>query len=340
MSAGADTRILVVGPAWVGDMVMCQSLLMILRASAPEARIDVLAPGWTRPLLDRMPEVDHALVDSASHGRLRPIAQVALSRRLRKTGYGWAVLTRRSMKSALAPLFAGIPRRTGVRGESRYLVVNDVRSIDADSHPAAVSRLAALGLPPGACPAIDEVPWPKLRSDVERGMQRERELGLADRGTVVGLAPGAAFGPAKRWPLEHWIELARRLAERGRAVWVFGGADEAAGGARVTEAAGALGQNLCGRTSLEDVIDLMARCGAVVSNDSGLMHVAAAVGTGVVALFGSTSPKNTPPLTRAAKILWLELECSPCFSRVCPLGHRRCLRDLTVERALEALDQL
>ncbi len=334
---GRGPAILVVGPAWVGDMVMCQSLFMTLRRRWPDARIDVLAPDWTRPLLERMPEVDRAVALPVGHGRLRPLVQLRTAARVRSERYDRAVVTRRSFKAALVPFLARIPVRTGILGESRHLLINDVRAVNGDSHPFAVERLAVLGMEPGAHPGLDGVPWPRLAADPDAGTALEVRLELEGPGSVVGLAPGAAFGPAKRWPQERWEALAARLGAQGRRVWVFGAQGEAEEGAAIAAAGGAGARSLCGRTSLGDVVDLMARCTHVVTNDSGLMHVAAASGPRVVALFGSTSPRNTPPLDARARVIWHELECSPCYARTCPLGHLRCLTGIGVDEVMDEL---
>lgn len=333
--------ILVVAPGWVGDLVMCQSLFMTLRRRHPRARIDALAPEWSRPLLARMPEVDEVVGLPVEHGRLRPAVQWRVAREVRRRGYDQAIVTRRSLKSALVPWVAGIPRRTGVRGEHRHHLVNDVRAIDGRSHRWAVERLAVLGMDAGAAPGLEGVPWPRLAVDPGAGRAAAERLGLGsddDGAPIVGLAPGAAYGPAKRWPLERWTELARRLAGRGIRVWVFGVEAERADGEAIAAAGGVGATSLCGRTSLGEVVDLMARCAAVVSNDSGLMHVAAAAGPRVVALFGSTSPDNTPPLDHRARVIYRALACSPCHARDCPLGHLRCLRDIGVDEVVELLD--
>jgi heptosyltransferase-2 len=331
-------RILVVGPAWIGDMVMCQSLFVTLGQRSPGARIDVLAPGWSEALLRRMPEVGALIPLPMDHGELRLLAQWRVARRLKRTGYDRAIVTRRSAKAALMPWMAGIPLRTGILGERRYGLINDVRTISEETIPTAVARFAALGMEPGARPTITDVPWPRLQVDDRRGRELEERLGLEGEGPAVGLAPGAAFGPAKRWPVDQWRRLARALADRGRRVWIFGSSEEEGDGARIAEGGGPTVRNLCGRTGLEDVIDLMGRATAVVGNDSGLSHLAAAAGPRVVALFGPTSPHNAPPLGRDADALWLGLECSPCYRRECPLGHHRCLRDVPVSRVLEALE--
>lgn len=328
---------LVVTPGWVGDVVMCQSLLMTLRAQAPAARLDVLAPEWARSLLERMPEIDSVLGLPVGHGQLRPLTQWAVAREVRRRRYDRAIVTRRSFKAGLVPFLARIPVRTGIRGEARYGLINDVRAVDGQSHPSAVVRLAVLGMPAGARPRPDEVPWPALRTDPDRAAQLVDTLGLAGEGTPVGLAPGAAFGPAKRWPQDRWESLARALTARGHRVWIFGAQGEVVEGEAIARAGGPGAVSLCGRTALADVVDLMARCEAVVSNDSGLMHVAAAAGARVVALFGSTSPVNTPPLQSDAEVIWLRLECSPCYARTCPLGHLQCLKGIDVDDVVSAV---
>ncbi len=336
----SDGGCLVVTPGWVGDVVMCQSLFATLRRRAPDTRLDALAPPWARGLIERMPEVDEVIDLPVGHGRLRPGVQMAVARTVRARRYHQAIVTRRSLKSALVPFLAGVPRRTGVLGESRHFVVNDVRAIDGGSHPSAAVRLAALGMESGTHVELDDVPWPALTVDEGRGAALETSLALEGEGLVVGFAPGAAFGPAKRWPLERWGRLAGRLAQRGYRVWVFGSESEAAEGAAIEAEGGHAGgvANLCGRTSLADAVDLMGRCDVVVSNDSGLMHVAAASGARVVALFGSTSPINTPPLARDATVIWRQLDCSPCYERECPLGHLRCLREITVDEVVAAVE--
>lgn len=329
--------ILVVAPAWVGDLVMCQSLFMTLRQRHPATPLDVLAPAWAGPLLARMPEVDRHIALPVEHGRLRPAVQWRVAREVRRRRHGQAIVTRRSLKSALIPFLAGIPRRTGVLGEHRHLLINDVRGVDDTTHPWAVERLAVLGMEAGAAPGLEGVPWPRLRVDEAAGQAAMARFRLG-AGPVVGLAPGAAFGPAKRWPLERWTELARRLTARGVGVWIFGVEAERPDGEAIAAAGGAGAVSLCGRTSLGEVIDLMARCTAVVSNDSGLMHVAAASGPRVVALFGPTSPYNTPPLDRRARVIYHALACSPCHARICPLGHHRCLRGISVDEVLREVD--
>lgn len=325
--------ILVVGPSWVGDMVMAQALFMRLRQRHPGVAIDVLAPGWSLPILARMPEVRAGIELPLRHGELNIGARRRLGRALHSRQYEQAIVLPNSWKSALVPYFAGIPRRTGYRRELRYGLLNDLRTLDKAVLPRTVQQYVALGeeSAPRQAPAV---PPPRLRTDPARIATLQRELDLdADR-PAVALMPGAEYGPAKRWP--YYDALAGRLAGQGRQVWILGSAKEKELGQSIAQGRPHI-YDLCGRTQLADVVDLLGAAAAAVSNDSGLMHVASAVGTPLVALYGSSSPKMTPPLSPGAKVLYLGLDCSPCFERECPLGHFNCLRQMSVEQVVEAL---
>jgi len=329
----SGNRILVVGPAWVGDMVMAQSLFMTLKGRFPDADIDVLAPTWSRPLLARMPEINSAVNLPLEHGELG----WGVRRRLGVTLYGRyqrAIVLPRSWKSALVPAFANIPIRTGYRGELRYGLINDMRRLDKQKLTQTVQRYVALGLDKHASqpPAI---PHPRLRIDADNQRMQLDINRLELSRPVVALLPGAEYGPAKRWPVERYAELARRLVAAGRRVWVIGSAKEHELGEFILQAAGEGNVvNLCGRTKLVDAADLLALAECAITNDSGLMHIAGAVGTRVVALYGSSSPAYTPPLTPNAEVIYLKLSCSPCFERECPLGHLNCLMQIPVEDVL------
>lgn len=316
--------ILVVGPSWVGDMVMSQSLFKLLKTRRPETPIDVLAPGWSLPIIARMPEVRTGLVSPGGHGEAALGDRRRLGIALRDKGYGQAIVLPRSLKAALVPWFARIPRRTGIRGEMRYGLINDMRPFDPRRLDQTVKRFVALGLEPGE--AVGEMPRPALRVLPERQRAAIERLNLATDRPVVAMMPGAEYGPAKCWPIEYFGDLARMLDAGGFAVWVFGSARDRPAGTAI--AADGHARDLCGLTGLEEVVDLLAACRWAVTNDSGLMHVAAAVGTSVIALYGSTTPDFTPPLTDDARIHYLRLDCSPCFERHCPLGHLRCLREI------------
>ncbi len=328
-------RILVVGPAWVGDMVMAQSLFITLIQADPAVVIDVLAPAWSLPLLSRMPQVNDAIALPVSHGELALATRFRLGRQLRQRGYTRAIVIPRSFKAALVPFFAGIPVRTGYRGEMRYGVINDMHSLDKAVLTQTVQRQVALGLPKTVeqPPAI---PYPELQINEQNQKRLLEKLGLKKEKPVVGLMPGAEYGPAKQWPISYYQELAGKLLAKGYQVWVFGSEKERAIGKQIGQAGNSV-VNLCGKTHLEDVIDLIALCESVVSNDSGLMHVACATGRRVIAIYGSSSPAYTPPLSKNAEVIYRYLECSPCFKRVCPLGHTNCLTGIDSDILLAAV---
>jgi heptosyltransferase-2 len=329
-------KALVVGPSWIGDTILAQPLFRLLHAAHPELMLDVMAPEWTLPLLKRMPEVRQAILNPFGHGELKLGARRRLGQELRSARYDQAIVLPNSFKSALLPYFARIPLRTGFRGEMRWGLLNDVRTLDEPTLPLMAQRYAALANVANEPPAV--LPDVQLDIDVAARAATRARLGLDMKRPVAALCPGAEYGPAKRWPPHHFAELGRQLAARGLAVWLIGSSrDQALGGEIATLSEGAC-RNLCGRTTLDEAIDLLASSVLVVSNDSGLMHVAAAVGKPVVALYGSSSPRFTPPLSAAAKIVRLDLPCSPCFKRACPLGHFNCMMQLTPDRVCAAID--
>ena len=322
-------RILVVGPAWVGDMVMAQSLFMTLKGRFPDSEIDVLAPSWSRALLSRMPEVHSAVMMPLEHGEFGWGVRQRLGRAIRRR-YSQAIVLPRSWKSALVPAFAGIPVRTGYRGEMRYGLINDMRKLDKQKLSQTVQRYVALGLDKHT-PQPPPIPQPKLRIDADNQRMLLDINRLNRDKPVVALLPGAEYGPAKRWPIERYGELAKRLKDAGKQVWVFGSVKEHELGDAIIKSAGEKDVvNLCGSTKLVDAVDLLALAECAVTNDSGLMHIAGAVGVKVVALYGSSSPDYTPPLSDKAEVVYLRLSCSPCFERECPLKHLNCLRQIEV----------
>jgi heptosyltransferase-2 len=338
----AEDKVLVVGPSWVGDMVMAQALYKLLRLRSPHAEIHVVAPPWSLPVLERMPEVASGIELAVGHGELGLGRRLAVARRLRGERYARAIVLPRSAKAALVPWLARIPVRTGYRGEWRYGLLTDVRALD-ERLDQTVKRFVALGLPrdesvPDSLPAALQ---PRLRSDPSNVERLRVQHGLAIGTRLVALMPGAEYGPAKRWPTAHYGALAAELAAGAADVIVLGSAKERPLGEEIAaRSANARVRNLCGATSLADVVDLLAAADVAVSNDSGLLHVAAAARVPVVAIYGSSSPRFTPPLTDVAGIVSLELECSPCFARECPLKHLRCLNDLSPAAVLRAIEAL
>ena len=317
---------------------MAQSLVQMLLRRFPDAEVDVLAPAWSAALVARMPGVRRAVTLCAGHGRLGLWERLALARRLRGS-YDQALVLPNSLKSALVPFLARIPRRTGYLGECRYGLLNDMRKLDKHRLPMTVQRFVALGLPKDA-QQPPEVPAPHLEVPAAEVQQALAELDLDTTRNILVLCPGAEYGPAKRWPAGHFAEVGRALAGRGWTIWVMGSAKDREAAQTVCELIGPAAVNLAGRTSLAQAVDLISLARAVVSNDSGLMHVAAALRRPLVAVYGSSDPGFTPPLSPTSRIVSLDLQCSPCFQRQCPKGHLNCLRELSPDRVLDRLAEL
>lgn len=338
----ATENILIIGPAWVGDMVMAQSLFMGLKSRYPACRITVMAPDWTLPLLARMPEVDHSLSAVVGRGELRFLERRALGRELRRHRFTMAIVLPNSFKSALIPLFARIPRRIGWRGEWRNLLLTDCRTLVPEALPLMVQRFVSLAYPPAV--DLPPPPSPRLRVDHDNVQASRQEFELTGTRRSLAICPGAEYGNSKQWPARHYAALSNAMIGAGWSVWIFGSANDKEIAAAIESGVDSDKlehcRNLTGRTNLAQAIDLMSAATAVVSNDSGLMHVAAALDKPLVAIFGSTSPDFTPPLTERVRILNTDIDCRPCFKRECPYGHLRCLTELLPARVIAALDEL
>ena len=324
-------KILVVGPAWVGDMVLAQSLFKTLKTNRPNCIIDVAAPAWTLPLLERMPEVSGKIALPFKHGELAFWQRIQFGKSLKNAGYHQAIILTNSFKSALLPWAAGIPKRTSFLGEARYGLINNIRPLDKVKLKKTVERFVFLGLDHNQnLPKI--LPNPQLISNKNNALESLKKLGLTEPNSkILGLCPGAEYGEAKRWPAEYYAEVANEALNKSWQVWLFGSDKDVL----VTTKINQLTQNKCldlgGKTKLGEAIDLMALCDKIVSNDSGLMHIAAALNKKLIAIFGSSDPTHTPPMSPNAMIEYLALDCSPCFKRECPLtrdAHLRCLNDI------------
>lgn len=321
-------KILIVAPSWVGDAVLAQPLLRRLHERHAGAMIELLAPPWTRAVFERMPEVAAVHDLPFAHGELALGRRYALAGRLAAQHYTQAIVLPNSFKSALIPWLAGIPRRTGYTGEARYGLVNDARRLDKQALPLMVERFTALAEDAGVSTLRPIAPL-ALKVDAAARDATLKKLGLTFTPRIAVLCPGAEYGPAKRWPADFFGALAQRFAANGWQVWIAGSPKDAECGAAIVAAANGIGVNLCGKTSLAEAIDLMSCATHVVSNDSGLMHVAAALDRPLTALYGSSSPAFTPPLSARARVVKIDIDCSPCFERECPLGHFNCMRQLT-----------
>ncbi len=320
---------------------MAQSLFKLLQQQHPNCQIDVLAPAWTHGLLNRMPEVARALVSPFQHKQLKLRQRKALGESLALEGYHQAIVLPNSFKSALVPYWSNIPKRTGWQGEwPRRFLLNDRRILDKEALPLMIERFMALGLDAGA--PLPQ-PYPKPSFDISSDDlvdALEKHHLLVPQRPMLALAPGAEFGPSKRWPARYYAEVASTKLKEGWDVWLFGSSkDKFIADQVVSQTVGTV-TDLTGRTSLEDSIDLLSLATVVVSNDSGLMHIAAALNKPMVAVYGSTSAHFTPPLSDQVDLVMEKLPCMPCFKRVCPLGHWRCMLDLKPEKVLKHLDQV
>ena len=329
-----EAHILVVGPSWVGDMVMAQSLFKTIKARSEKIRITVLAPKWSEPILKRMPEVHATIEMPVGHGKIQLGVRRRLARNIRQYRFDQAIIVPGSFKSALIPWLAGIPKRTGYVGEQRWGLLNDIRRLDERATPANVQRYAALGIDREQT-VSGMPPYPALRVDRQALTATLSRFGLTLDKPALAFCPGAEYGSANRWPAGHFAEVARIKIKEGWQVWIFGAKNEQPVAQRINHLSAGGCIDLTGQTRLEEVVDLISCARYVVTNDSGLMHVAAATGRHVIALYGASTPAFTPPLTDRADLLNLNLECSPCFERECPLKHHHCMTQLNPVRVLE-----
>ncbi|QPB41534.1 lipopolysaccharide heptosyltransferase II [Rodentibacter haemolyticus] len=343
-------NILIIGPSWVGDMMMSHSLYQQLKVQYPDCQIDVMAPNWCKPLLARMPEVRKAIEMPLGHGALELGTRYRLGKSLRDQ-YDMAIVLPNSLKSAFIPFFAKIAVRRGWKGESRYILLNDLRT-DKKDYPMMVQRYVALAFEKNAVPTAKNIPvlTPYLTvgstQQAETLKTFEKQTALLANRPIIGFCPGAEFGPAKRWPHYHYAKLAEMLITQGYAVQLFGSTKDMAVGEQICRALPQEQQvfclNLAGQTNLSQAVDLIANCTAVVTNDSGLMHIAAATDRPLVAVYGPTSPTYTPPLSGKAVIMRL-IEgdlIKVRKSKDSAEGYHQSLIDITPEMVMEKLKRL
>jgi heptosyltransferase-2 len=326
-------KILIVAPSWIGDAVMSQPLLQALMP----ASIDILAPAWVASVYERMKEVQTVRISPFKHGELSLFQRWHMAKDLKQHDYDQAIILPNSLKSALIPWFAGISKRTGYLGEMRHILLNDIYHLDKQLYPRMVDqfyRLARPDTPP--CASV-----PSLVANIEQQNQLCQHLKIDPNQSWVALCPGAEYGEAKRWPADYFGKLAQKLIQKGLGVLVIGSKKDQIVEQKIQEYLADtpkhLSHLLCGKTSVAEAIDLLGLAHTVVCNDSGLMHIAAALDKKVVAIYGSSSPIFTPPLCDRHKVVSLDLECSPCFKRTCPLGHLNCLRLLDVDTVYQSV---
>ncbi len=333
-------KILIVGPSWIGDMVMSHTLFQLLKQQNADVKIDVLAPEWTTPLLDCMPEVNQAIAMPFAHGELGLLKRYRLGKSLRSNGYQHAIILPNSFKSALVPFFARIPKRTGWRGEMRYGLLNDIRALDKEKYLLMIERFMALSLPRTEA-LVEPYPAPNFSVNQDEVKEALQALNLScDEKPILAICPGAQFGPSKRWPPDYFSQVANSYLNKGFQVWLFGSEGDKHAADEIQSKTNNACINLAGVTNLKQAISLLSLSRIVVTNDSGLMHITAALGVPLVAIYGSSSPAFTPPLGERVKILSTGIECSPCFARECPLKHWRCMLELKPQLVLDALEEL
>ena len=316
--------------------MLMQPMLHRLLQHYPSAQIDVLAPPWTEKLLQHMPEVHDIIVNPFPHGEFAFAARRLLGMQLRAVQYNKAIVLPNSWKSALVPFFANIPVRTGYVGEMRYGLLNDARKLNKKQLPLMVERFVQLAEAPLSENALP-FSLPQLTINETQRRQALAKFELTLEKPVAVFCPGAEYGPAKRWPAHYYAELAQLLRAQGYAIWLIGSSKDKEVADKIVALGNEPCRNFCGVTDLDEAIALLSYADLVVSNDSGLMHIAAALNRPMAAIFGSSSPQFTPPLSDQAQILKLDLPCSPCFKRECPLGHFNCMIKIPPKEVLRHL---
>lgn len=330
---------MVIGPAWVGDMVMAQALYKALQSDSTSAQIHVVAPKWSRPLLQRMPQITKVHSLDVTHGELGIGKRHQLGKQLRSESFSQAIVLPRSLKSALVPWFAKIPKRIGDIGEFRHGLLTHTHPSNKDKQiPSVCNYLRYIDIESDVA-LVKKQYCPELVTDLKNQAELLEKYAISNNTPLVACMVGAEYGPSKQWPVEHFSALIDLLRQQGLNVCLLGSAKDIDVGNKIEALCSESLFNLCGKTSLLDVIDILAACRVAVSNDSGLMHIAAAVNTPVVAMYGATTPTYTPPLHTNAKSFYVKLACSPCWQRTCQYQHYRCLKDIMPQDVCEAVQQ-
>ncbi len=332
-------NILIFSPSWVGDMVMAQALFKVLHEQHPNLTLDVVAPPWPYDLLQRMPEVNNYYKIEVQRGKFSWQARRDIANKLKDKQYDWAITLPITWKSALTGYWSGAAKRTGFLGEMRYGLLNDRRTLDPEKYPYMVQRYVSLGLDAGALsPTLQLIPQPELTADRQNAKAWLQKLNIQQAQEIVALMPGAEFGPAKRWPTENYALVAKQLVQQGKQVLLLGSSKDYASALEIEQKSESELINLCGKTSLLDAVDLLSCANLAISNDSGLMHIAAAVGIPQIAIYRSSTPEFTPPLNDKALILQAEFN-NPVIDRIKlkSLEGIEGFTDVTVDSILSAI---
>ena len=339
MSMNGHKKILIISPAWIGDIVIAQSLLKYLKHRDSATIIDILAPTWSHDLYSIMPEINEIFAMTLGHSQFQLKKRWQLGKALRTRKYDQAIILPNSWKSAVIPFSARIPVRTGWLGEMRFGLLNDWRILNKKIYPMMVQRFLALGDTQAL--SNKKLDWHSFQPYLALNYNHKNTIkNLSKEKPLLILCPGAAYGPAKCWPAEYFAEIARYKKSKNWQIVLLGSQSDKSIGLKIQN----LSKNACidliGKTSLLEALSVLSSATLVISNDSGLMHLTAALGRPLIALYGSSSPEFTPPLSIKAKIIYLKISCSPCFKRICPLVHLNCLKKLTPQIVLNTIDDL
>lgn len=335
MNTTKNYNILIIGPGWIGDMVMAQSLFKLIKQIYPSANIDVLSPERAAPVLARMSEVRKAIPLPLFHKKLQLGLRWQIAKSLRKEKYDQAIVIPTSLKAALIPFLAKIPKRTGWLGEFRFGLLTDIREFNEKKYPSMIERFCPLVLPKNT-PLPETLPFPSLNFSLENREKLLKKLKLSEpKKSLLILCPGSeGGGPCKQWPPQYYATVADEKIKEGWEIWILGTSKEQETAATIQKLCKNQCVDLTGKTSLLDAIDLISLANMVITLDSGLMHIAAALDRSVIAIYGPTSPNFAPPLSEKGIKLSLNLPCQPCRQKVCPLKHNRCMKDLDPSKVL------
>lgn len=339
-------KCLIVGPSWVGDMVMSQGLYRTLKQQYPDARIDVIAPEWCRQILDKMPEVNQSLIMPIGHGEFALKKRYHIGKQLRESSYDYAYILPNSFKSALIPFFAKIPNRIGWKGEMRYGLLTDCRKLDKNAFPRMIERYKALAYDSKKVTSAKDFPepflYPKLSVTAEEIRLVFSTFNLDESKSYIGICPGAEFGPAKCWPDYHYAELSKLLIAEGKTIIIFGSAKDKLIAEQIENSVQNKLSciNLAGNTTLTQVVGLMAGCETIITNDTGLMHIAASIDKPLIALYGPTSPDFTPPLSDKAIVLRLITGFQKIKRGDSEQGYHQSLIDIKPNKVFDTINNL
>lgn len=333
----SQNKILIVGPSWVGDMIMAQTLFKLIKSEQAETLIDVLAPAWNFPVLACMPEINEAIELPFKHGDIKLFARYAFAKKLKNKNYTQAIVLPNSLKSALIPWFANIPKRTGWLGEYRYFLLNDLR-LNIKQYALMIEQYMSLGISANKILPKNYVLPALMLNQTETDLILNKHKISLDK-PILALAPGAAYGSAKRWPAKYFATIANDKLIEGWQVWLFGSRDDKVIADEIMQLTQQQCRNFSGELALNETIALLSIVNGIIANDSGLLHIAAALNKPLIAIYGSTTPRFTPPLSPNAQIVKKDLACQPCFKRECPLKHHQCMEDLLPETIFQAIDQ-